>query len=127
MTKGEIIASVLETLRHRSVEAEYLRFCINVDEEEAISYLNKVLFNEEPHTDIRTCRDFSNLNVKCCDACHIFDPVFELSLVDLPSGGNAWLCCAMNAALVPKDATERTEIKGHNPFAAFFSEQGKIE
>jgi hypothetical protein len=43
MTKGEIIASVLETLRHRSVEPEYQRFCINVNKEEAIRYLDEVL------------------------------------------------------------------------------------
>jgi hypothetical protein len=33
----------------------------------------------------------------------------------------------MKAALVPKDAAELSEIRGHSPFEAFFSKQGKIE
>jgi hypothetical protein len=53
-----------------------------------------------PDGEIVTCGAFSFLNAGCCDVCHT-DPVQEMTLLDLPGGGMAWLCCAVEAASSP--------------------------
>jgi hypothetical protein len=48
--------------------------------------------------DIRTCSDFRNLGEQCCEPCHAY-PHYDMYLVDLPSGGQAWICCAVRRSL----------------------------
>jgi len=57
-------------------------------------------------TDILTCSDFGNLAVACCDTCHTMYPHFEMALVYLAGGDAAWVCCAIDRALHPKQAPE---------------------
>ena len=65
-----------------------------------IGYLYAVIAGLErrlPDGKILTCGAFRELNVGCCDACHS-DPLHGMTLLDLPDGSKAWVCCAMEAA-----------------------------
>jgi hypothetical protein len=53
-----------------------------------------------PDDDVHTCDDFEGLEPQCCDTCHKFYPHYDMYLEDLPTGGKAWLCCAVRAALL---------------------------
>jgi hypothetical protein len=55
-----------------------------------------------PETDIKTCEDFRHLNVTCCDTCHTFYPHYDMSLIDLPDGANAWVCDPVKWAIYPE-------------------------
>jgi hypothetical protein len=55
----------------------------------------------DPDAEIRTCEDFGHLQVECCDTCHRSYPQYDMALIDLERGGNAWICCAMEGALNP--------------------------
>lgn len=57
-----------------------------------------------PDGEITMCGAFRLLNVGCCDACHT-DPLHEMTLLELPGGGMAWLCCAVEAASSPEPYT----------------------
>jgi hypothetical protein len=70
-------------------------------EEQVLSELNKRLRGVLPNTDLRTCADFAHLGVDCCPICHFDYPEFELALVEIESGGRAWLCCALDRTLNP--------------------------
>jgi hypothetical protein len=59
------------------------------------------LKSADPDADIRTCEDFYHLHVECCDTCHRSYPHYDMALIDLESGGNAWICCAIEQALNP--------------------------
>lgn len=50
---------------------------------------------------VRTCGDFGHLGIACCDSCHTGYPHYELDLIELESGGRAWICCALNRVLNP--------------------------
>jgi hypothetical protein len=66
-----------------------------------VAALEAALRGADPDTDIRTCEDFSHLQVECCDTCHHSYPHYDMALVDLESGDNAWICCAMDVTLNP--------------------------
>jgi hypothetical protein len=53
-----------------------------------------------PDDDVHTCDDFEGLEPQCCDTCHRFYPHYDMYLEDLPTGGKAWLCRAVRAALL---------------------------
>jgi hypothetical protein len=126
MTKSEIIESILSELRNSTATEECKHLRSNVSEIEAIAELEERLEGEGPDTTIRTCRDFSYLNVTCCEVCHLLDPAYELSLVDLQGGGNAWLCCAMTEVLNPKEPKCTNQSTGYKPFADFFAGNHKV-
>lgn len=101
MTKREIIEQILKDFRTQanksrtpfSDEADY--------EKEIVEALETSLKGIETDANIRTCEEFSYLNVECCQTCHTFYAHYEMSLIELESGGNAWICCAMDRALNP--------------------------
>lgn len=64
--------------------------------------MEKSLRNAALEANIRTCEDFGSLNVKCCECCHGIYQHYEIALIDIESGGNAWICCAIDRALNPK-------------------------
>jgi len=66
------------------------------DEELVIVTLRERL----PDRDFNTCEDFEGLKTQCCDTCHRFYPHYDMYLENLPTGGKAWLCCAVRAALL---------------------------
>jgi len=101
MTKSEIIQQVLNDFRDDS-ERAYILEGSDVDCEAIIlSALEKSLQTVGPDTDIRTCEDFGHLNVACCKSCHGLYQHYEMSLVEIESAGNAWICCAVDQALRP--------------------------
>jgi hypothetical protein len=101
MTKGEIISRTLkdfwnEPYADGEVPLE------EVDPENPILVaLVAALQSADPDADIRTCEDFGHLHVECCDTCHHSYPHYDMALIDLESGGNAWICCAMDTVLNP--------------------------
>ncbi len=69
--------------------------------DEVVAALEASLLGVDPGMDIRTCGDFIHLNVECCKTCHELESHYEMSLRGIESGGNAWICCAMDRALNP--------------------------
>jgi hypothetical protein len=49
--------------------------------------------------EIKTCADFADLGVTCCDSCHSFYAHEEMYLEDLPAEGKASICCAILRAI----------------------------
>lgn len=127
MTKGEIIASVLKELKSLATEegmrsSEYVE-----DERDVIKHLQAVMREAQLGADIRTCADFLDLKVECCDTCHRFGFPREMSpMVELKSGGYAWICCAIELALGREISVKlrrrdrRVGSAGYKPFAEFF-------
>lgn len=62
------------------------------------SLLTECLREVDEDQDLALCSDYSYLDVECCDTCHVLYPD-EASVVSLPSGAKAWLCCAYDRAL----------------------------
>jgi hypothetical protein len=101
LKKAAIIAKTLADMQNVSIHEE-LNLASDSDEEIAIQTLETALREIEPDRDIRTCSDFSHLGTECCEICHTFSPHYEMSLLDVQGGGNAWICCAMDRALNPQ-------------------------
>ena len=102
MKKAEIIAQILNDMRYISTD-EKTDFSDEPDYEGiVIGALEASLKEIEAGKNIRTCSDFGHLNVQCCETCHSFYPYYEMSLVDVEGGGNAWICCTMDRALNPQ-------------------------
>ena len=102
MKKAEIIAQILNDMKYVPND-EKTDFSGEPDYEEiVIGALETSLKEIEPGSNIRTCSDFGHLNIQCCEICHTFYPHYEMSLVDVEGGGNAWICCAMDRALNPQ-------------------------
>ena len=98
MTKNEIIEKTLRDMKLTPPKHE-IAFSDEQDEEE---FIISVLQDSLPaDVDIRTCDDFRHLNVECCETCHNFYPHYEMSLVDLPGGGKAWVCDTVKWAIYP--------------------------
>jgi hypothetical protein len=102
MTKSEIIKKVLKEFRNESEAAGIPARDDAAYERVIVAAMEKSLRNVEPDTNIRTCEDFSSLYVKCCDCCHDIYQHYEIALIDIETGGSAWICCAIARALNPK-------------------------
>jgi hypothetical protein len=59
---------------------------------------------------IRTCEDFPHLKVECCPTCHHFYPHYEISVIDLPNGGRAWVCDTVKWAIYSEQHRELTGV-----------------
>jgi hypothetical protein len=105
MDKAEIIARTLARMNRTMVHQPPIS--VEPDEED---FVISVLQDSLPEGDVRTCDDLQNLNVVCCEICHE-NPHYELSLIELPDGGKAWLCDAVKQALHPERyrSSEETE------------------
>jgi hypothetical protein len=77
------------------------------NEAEIVAILQVSLKNASLDEQVRTCEDFSHIDVECCATCHNFHPHYEMALIDIESGGNAWICCALDRALNPQKQAER--------------------
>jgi hypothetical protein len=112
MTKEDIIGKTLREMKPISVSGEEA-FCDESDEEEfIISVLRDVL---PEGVDIQTCEDFRHLNVVCCETCHHFYPHYEMQVIDLPTGGKAWLCDSVKWAIYPEKYRELQEWARTSP------------
>jgi hypothetical protein len=47
----------------------------------------------------------------CCDACHPCHPHRQMSLVDLPDGGKAWVCHEIERVIFPGRSGERHALR----------------
>jgi hypothetical protein len=102
MTKSEIIEKVLNEFRNES-EAAGIPARDDADYGKVIvAAMEKSLRNAALDANIRTCENFGSLNVKCCECCHGIYQHYEIALIDIESGGNPWICCAIDRALNPK-------------------------
>jgi hypothetical protein len=96
MTKNEIIATTLQAMGLPRAPEQEEPFNDEPDDEELIiAELQLIL----PATDIKTCGDFKHLNVTCCEICHPFYPIYDMSVIELPGGDQAWVCCSVRSAL----------------------------
>lgn len=100
MTKSKSV----EAMRQAAREAEA---GLDAESEEGIAYkrhiaaqLERRLRQIEPEIDIPTCADFTHLGVECCSVCHDQYPD-ELEIIEIESGGKAWICCSLDRALNP--------------------------
>ena len=102
MLKREIIAQILKESCIEHIEGDIAsnEWADNGYSSEVV--LEAALESAADDSNIRTCYDFSDLNVACCDICHHFDPANEMALINIESGGNAWICCALDRALNPE-------------------------
>ena len=62
-----------------------------------------------PDGNIKTCGAFRHLKAGCCDPCHTSCPHTDMSLIDLPDGTKAWVCCAVEYAIYPERYAELME------------------
>jgi hypothetical protein len=98
--RAEIIAAMCQAAR----EAEAV---LSGESEEAAAYarhiatkLERILGQIEPEMDIPTCTDFPHLGLECCPVCHNEYPD-EMEIIEIESGGKAWICCSVDRALSP--------------------------
>ncbi len=98
MLKADIISKTLSEMNYEpppensySEEPDY--------DEIVIEELNRRL----PEGEVRTCDDFKDLNVECCEPCHEFYPQYDMSLIELPDGAKAWVCDHVKSAIYPAE------------------------
>jgi len=98
MTKAEIIVRSLEEMGMLPLSEQDAKCGSKIRH---IHIVVADLQRRLPGGNIVTCGAFRVLNTGCCDSCHT-DPVRGMTLLDLPYGGKAWICCALEAASSPE-------------------------
>jgi hypothetical protein len=68
-----------------------------------------------PDGKIKTCGAFRHLNAGCCDPCHTYRPHYSMSMIELPDGSKAWVCCAMKRAIFPERYAKYQEWLRNSP------------
>ncbi len=101
MKKKDIVGAALKDLLAREESLAAVSVDVRAYKRQVIATLEKKLAGVQPNLDIPTCDDFAHLGVECCSVCHIDYPEWELDLVKIELGGQAWLCCALDRALNP--------------------------
>jgi hypothetical protein len=122
MTKSQIIEKVLKEFRNLSEETGIPEGVDANYEKVIVAALGKSLRGVEPDTEIRTCDDFGFLGVHCCECCHDIHQHYEISLIEIESGGNAWICCALDRVLNPKKHATLQQIPENATFGDFLGE-----
>jgi hypothetical protein len=108
MKKSEIISRTLKEFWNEPYEDGDTPL-EEVDAENPIVVaLIAALKSADPDAEVQTCDDFSHFRIECCDTCHPSYPHYDMALIDLEGGGNAWICCALDSALNPGEASRRT-------------------
>jgi hypothetical protein len=99
MTKNEIITMTLAAMKLDcgDIRASELTPNGELDYEDLVI---ATLREQLPDDDVNTCEDFEGLKAQCCETCHRFYPHYDMYLENLPTGGKAWLCCVVRAALL---------------------------
>jgi hypothetical protein len=98
VTKNEIISKALAEMNRHYGEIGGSEGDPNEEldyEELVIATLREQL----PDADVNTCEDFKGLKAQCCETCHRFYPHYDMHLENLSTGGKAWICCVVRAAL----------------------------
>lgn len=113
MTGGEIIE---KTLREMGVLLPSGQCAKSSDEAGLLSdVITELQRRLPPDGNIKTCGAFKHLNTGCCYSCHAYRPHSKMSLIDLPDGGIAWVCCALDRAIYPERYAERMERFWNSP------------
>ena len=94
MKKSEIIAKIMEEVRH--TEDDNVPW--NGNEASYHAYVAKALplrlRDISPEVDVVTCEDLRHLGIECCPVCHNEFPD-EQQLAELELGAIAWLRCSL--------------------------------
>lgn len=102
MTKAEIITKVLTDMElFTQYEPAYSD---EPDDEEII--VAELRGRLPDDVEIKTCEDFKRFGVECCETCHGHYAHYEMSVIDVPGGCRAWVCCPVKRAIYP-DANVR--------------------
>ena len=81
-----------------------------------------------PFGNIKTCGAFKHLNTACCDTCHTTYPQYDMTLVDLPDGGKAWVCENIELAIFPERYREFMERARNSPLLTrMYSDVARLE
>jgi len=122
VTKSQIIEKVLKEFRNVSQETGIPGRDDANYEKVIVAVLEKSLRGVEQDTEIRTCEDFGYLGVHCCEGCHDIHQHYEISLIEIESGGNAWICCAIDGALNPSKRANLPHITENATFGEMLGE-----
>jgi len=96
------------------------------DEPDYEEHVLETLHEKLPEgVDIKTCDDFKQLGVECCETCHRDYPHYEMSLIDLPDGGKAWVCDHVKWALFPEQCEELRKSPLHKRLKKILCPGGK--
>ncbi len=110
MNKDDIIKN---TLTEMSREDGLLRNnCgdnLDVETQDYVDLVIATLAERLPQGELKTCKDFNNFGVACCECCHRGYAHYDMSLEDLTDGGKAWLCCSVRGALREKGAISESQ------------------
>jgi hypothetical protein len=106
MTKRQVIEKTLVEM------SRYWSWLTGCELSDGAGYLGIVAAELDvklPDCVIKTCGSFQHLNASCCDKCHTYYPHRQMSLVDLPDGGKAWVCHEIERAIFPERHKESHE------------------
>jgi hypothetical protein len=125
MTRGEIIE---KTLKEMSLRLPSKKAAQAGDQADFLSGVITELQRRLPFGNIKTCGAFKYLNTACCDTCHTTFPQYEMTPVDLPDGGKAWVCENIELAIFPEQYTEFMERARTSPsLSKIFSDVARME
>ena len=108
LTKRQVIE---KTLVEMSRYWSWLTDCESGDGAGYLGIVAAALDVKLPDGVIKTCGSFQHLNVLCCDKCHTYYPHRQMSLVNLPDGGKAWVCHEIERAIFPSHSDERHALR----------------
>jgi hypothetical protein len=120
LKKAAIIAKTLADMKKFPSHEELSIASAPEEEKIAIQTLEAKLREIEPDSEIRTCSDFGHLLAECCEICHTFSPHYEMSLLAVEAGGEAWICCAIDRALNPQKHSQLASSAAYKTLAAIF-------
>jgi hypothetical protein len=131
-TRKEIVESIVTAYRAR-VEQQGVIEYVNVDDDSVVvedvgeyegvirNALAEKLASLGLDERVRTCEDFAHLGIACCESCHDCGYAhYELDLIELESGGRAWICCALDRALNPQRHQKLLGADGLREIEEFF-------
>lgn len=119
MTKSEIVAKTLEEMGRNAFGNGPLSAYTPEEKMQVAEILEQKFRDLPPDANIRTCGDFSDLNVECCDPCHTYHP-HDLYLLELAEGTKAWICCAIGSSLFPEFHSEADQVEMENLLEMLF-------
>lgn len=135
-TRSEIIDAIVAAYR-AEVEKEASESYGNVDDGSVVaadakeyeriirSTLTGKLASLRTDEKVRTCEDFGDLGIACCNSCHTGYPHYELALIELESGGRAWICCALDRTLNPVHRQEMLNSSEYGDIDTFLGGASK--
>jgi hypothetical protein len=97
---SEIIAAMRQAASEAEAEPYGESEVVTAYKRYIAAKLEHVVGQMEPEMHIPSCADFAYLQVECCPICHD-DCSNEMEIIEIESGGRAWLCCSLDRAVNP--------------------------